>query len=297
MKTAKACFIVAVAAGAVLPMRAEGPKPLVMLDMQIERNGSELAKPCISTYSGEEGVYKRVTEYIYPTEFGLQVAGTNGVYSWAVQPQSFTMREVGVLVEATPTIAEGMVDLKLRMSIVDEPTWKDYGCTPTVPDGMKKKLPMELPFFKCQTMDNNRLLLQPGTPTTIQSDGVAITVTPRIVNAAHIAADTAKSAEAAERMKAMRLPEVSFKPPATIVDAVEFFRGASKDFDSPDIPKEKRGFNFVLRLKDGEAPVVPMIAASDISLYDALKIVCESVGYEFTVSGGIVIVKPKGVKP
>jgi hypothetical protein len=49
---------------------------------------------------------------------------------------------------------------------------------------------MEQPFFKTQYMDSLRLLLQPGVPTTINSDGVAITITPRIVEAAKIAADT-----------------------------------------------------------------------------------------------------------
>ena len=58
-----------------------------------------------------------------------------------------------------------------------------------------------------------------------------------------------KSAEIVQRMKAMLLPEVSFKPLATIIDAVEFFRVASKDFDSPKIQREMRGFSFVLRMK------------------------------------------------
>ena len=52
-------------------------------------------------------------------------------------------------------------------------------------------------------------------------------------------------------MKEMRLPTISFKPPATIIDAVDFFRGASKDYDRPDIPIEKRGFNFVLKTPVG----------------------------------------------
>ena len=123
-----------------------------------------------------------------------------------------------------------------------------------------------------------------------------------------------------KRMKEMRLPAISFKPPATIIDAVEYFRSASKDFDRPDIPIEKRGFNFVLktpeavRMQQGAGddsddfsdsadadegsgplgvPVIPMITASDISFYDALKLVCESVEYKFTVQGPIVMVMQK----
>ena len=127
-----------------------------------------------------------------------------------------------------------------------------------------------------------------------------------------------------QRMKEMRLPAISFKPPATIIDAVEYFRGASKDFDRPEIPLEQRGFNFVLKTpeavrmqasaapsedaddfsdtgsEDDSAaggplgvPVIPMITASDITFYDALKLVCESVEYKFTVQGPIVMVMHK----
>ncbi|MBP5285187.1 MAG: type II and III secretion system protein [Kiritimatiellae bacterium] len=123
-----------------------------------------------------------------------------------------------------------------------------------------------------------------------------------------------------KRMKDMRLPAISFKPPATIIDAVEYFRQASKDFDRPEIPIEKRGFNFVLKTPEtlrssvqsedyadddftetadssggGQAgiPVIPMITASDISFYEALKLVCESVDYKFSVQGQIVMVMQK----
>ena len=125
-----------------------------------------------------------------------------------------------------------------------------------------------------------------------------------------------------KRMKEMKLPAVSFKPPATIIDAVEFFRVASKDYDRPEIPLEERGFNFQLRTPEalsnaggaeatedadgfgggGEepapggiagVPVIPMLSASDISFYEALKLVCESVDYKFKVQGSIVVVMQK----
>ena len=123
------------------------------------------------------------------------------------------------------------------------------------------------------------------------------------------------------RMKEMRLPTISFKPPATIMDAVEFFRQASKDYDRPDIPVEKRGFNFVLKtpqpLKaaaaggdneandfsanggdEGSGPSngldpIPTITASDITFYEALKLVCDSVDYKFIVRGPVVMVMQK----
>ena len=154
------------------------------------------------------------------------------------------------------------------------------------------------------------------------------------VNAARLneaAADTVKQQtgedpertmeqEIEKRMKEMRLPEVSFKPPATIIDAVEFFRSASKDYDRPDIPIEKRGFNFVLRTpqgaiktqqaeaesddfsssgdEDSASPAnglepIQTLTASDISFHEALKLVCDSVNYKFIIRGPVVMVMPK----
>ena len=127
-----------------------------------------------------------------------------------------------------------------------------------------------------------------------------------------------------KRMKEMRLPSISFKPPATIMEVVEFFRQASKDYDRPDIPLEKRGFNFVLKTpqplkaaqaateeaasddfsstgdeqKDAAGPAngldpIPTIQASDITFYEALKLVCDSVDYKFIVRGPVVMVMQK----
>ena len=121
------------------------------------------------------------------------------------------------------------------------------------------------------------------------------------------------------RMREMRLPTIEFKPPATIIEAIDFFRTASRDYDRPDVPIEKRGFNFVLRTPVGaikqqaaeesaddfsaaateEAgtasglPPIPKITASDISFYDALKLVCDSVDYKFIVSGPVIMVMQK----
>lgn len=98
-----------------------------------------------------------------------------------------------------------------------------------------------------------------------------------------------------KRMKDMRLPSISFKPPATIVDAVEFLRQASLDYGRPDVSVDMRGFNIVLK-GDGESiggPVIPTITAADISFYDALDLVCECVEYRFEITNGTIVVLPK----
>ena len=106
----------------------------------------------------------------------------------------------------------------------------------------------------------------------------------------------AKSAEIMRRMKAMRLPKVSFAPPATLIDVVDFFRTASAEHDSPEIPEKDRGFSLVLRLKDpaAGAPAIPRIAVNDITFYDALKLVCDITHYKFVVTNGIVMIQPDG---
>ena len=128
-----------------------------------------------------------------------------------------------------------------------------------------------------------------------------------------------------KRMKEMILPSITFKPPATIIDAVDFFRQASKDYDHPEIPVDQRGFNFVLDFgkpltggseapaadaksddnsfasssdsdagaANGDLPQIPTLAASNQSLWDALTLVCRVSGFKFKVQKSIITVMPK----
>ena len=125
-----------------------------------------------------------------------------------------------------------------------------------------------------------------------------------------------------KRMKEMMLPSITFKPPATIIDAVDFFRQASKDYDHPEIPVDQRGFNFVLDFgrpltagaapaaaapaadnpfgggedagaANGDVPQIPNISAANISLWDAMMLVCRVSGFKFKIQKSIVTVMPK----
>lgn len=133
-----------------------------------------------------------------------------------------------------------------------------------------------------------------------------------------------------KRMKDMILPSISFRPPATIADAVEYFKTASRDFDRPEIPIDQRGFNFVLDLgkqlvaQGGEAasddagsndfaasaesndaaasgsadgmPLIPAIAANNVSLWDALKLVCRVTKFKFQIQEGpVIMVMPESM--
>jgi len=109
----------------------------------------------------------------------------------------------------------------------------------------------------------------------------------------------ADAAETMRRMKAIVLPEIAFAPPQTMVDAVEFFRTASKKYDSAEIPEDERGFSFVLKgivSEDGgtvEYPTLLVFNAKKIPFYDALKLLCDAVGYTFEVCNSIIVVKPE----
>jgi len=117
--------------------------------------------------------------------------------------------------------------------------------------------------------------------------------------------------EVTRKLKNIILPEVSFRPPATMIDAVDFFKQASVDYDV-NVPVDQRGgISFILKLPqtmpgDGEdaddpflsaptpmpLPVIPAISARNISLYDALRLVCEPTGMRFWICGGFVLIVP-----
>ncbi len=130
-----------------------------------------------------------------------------------------------------------------------------------------------------------------------------------------------------KRMKEMILPSITFKPPATIIDAVDFFRQASRDYDHPEIPVDQRGFNFVLDFgrpltagaaapaaeaaapandnpfgggggdeagaANGDVPQIPNISAANMSLWDSLMLVCRVSGFKFKIQKSVVTVMPK----
>ncbi len=121
-----------------------------------------------------------------------------------------------------------------------------------------------------------------------------------------------------QKLRDIVIPEVSFRPPATIIDAVDFFKQASRDYDKPEIPVEQRGVNLVLKLATGAtsapaadaaasadpfappaaaagasgAPAIQALSARFINLYDALKLVCDVTGMKFRIRGNIVMIVP-----
>ena len=101
-----------------------------------------------------------------------------------------------------------------------------------------------------------------------------------------------------KRMKEIILPSISFRPPATIADAIEYFKQASYEFDRKDAPKDQRGVNIVLDISDmDDMPIIPKIGAKNISLWDALKLVCRMTKFKFQIlEGSVVMMMPEGAR-
>ena len=107
-----------------------------------------------------------------------------------------------------------------------------------------------------------------------------------------------RHAETVRRLKAIMLPEVCFYAPATMKDFVEFMNQATKDFDDPSLPMEKRGIKFVCKesvaAKVGPNPPKqdePLIVNDSFratTAWNVLTNVCNSVGCKFEVRPGKV---------
>ena len=136
-----------------------------------------------TTRPGEEAVFKDVAEYIYPTDYDVQMSSyaPSGSNNWVrtgehgfavVEPQSFMMREVGSILVVTPVMTddEQVIDLSLNMQIVAPPEWMDYGMQLPSANGGSYALPMKQPFFPVASSDT-KLTVAPGE-TVLASSGV-----------------------------------------------------------------------------------------------------------------------------
>ena len=100
----------------------------------------------------------------------------------------------------------------------------------------------------------------------------------------------APKVDVAKYMKELRLPAVSFKPPATLADALLHLQSASAPFDGSG-----RVVLFALMPKEeGEVyPTVPEMSAEDILFADILRLVCESTDARYVIrDDGVVVVWP-----
>jgi general secretion pathway protein D len=152
----------------------------MILHMLSQRSDTDLlSAPKVTVSPDQEAVIKVVTEYIYPSEFNVQISqqgsgGYGGGYSTGeplaiVEPQNFTMREVGVILQVIPKLSDDaqMITLAMRPQVVSEPVWKNYGTrvprVTVIPASLANpagsttteyiELPMEQPFFSVRAVE------------------------------------------------------------------------------------------------------------------------------------------------
>ena len=140
--------------------------------------------------SGENCVMKNVTEYIYPQDYDVNDITVYAVPSNmaqrasscripTVEPQNFTMREAGLILDATAqALDDGLIELDCKVQFVSDPIWKDYGMrlpfaaggrTDASPsDVVYYDLEMEQPFFPASSADT-RLHIKPGTTLALEA--------------------------------------------------------------------------------------------------------------------------------
>ena len=103
--------------------------------------------------------------------------------------------------------------------------------------------------------------------------------------------EVAPKVDVAKYMKELRLPAVSFRPPATLADALLYLQSAS-------VPSDGSGQVVLFALmprKEGEAyPAVPEMSAEDIPFADILRLVCGATDVWYGIrDDGVVVVKPR----
>ena len=140
--------------------------------------------------SGKNCVMRNVTEYIYPQDFEVNDITVYAVPSNAdqrasscriptVEPQNFTMREAGLILDATAqTRDDGLIELDCKVQFVSDPIWKDYGMRlPFTPNGRTDASPsdvvyydleMKQPIFPVSSADT-RLHIKPGTTLALET--------------------------------------------------------------------------------------------------------------------------------
>ena len=178
----------------------------VLQDRLMAHGGARLLEsPRLVTRPGEETVCKGVMEYIYPTDYYVnhavssQTDGSNTVYGVdsagaAAEPQSFTMRETGTIVQITPSLTDdgNLIDIELYTYLVGEPEWKDYGAKAKWKGAATYDLAMEQPFFPVRASTDTKVSMRPGATYVFgcgadrrkgdEDKFVFIFVTPRLID-------------------------------------------------------------------------------------------------------------------
>jgi general secretion pathway protein D len=135
-----------------------------------------LSAPRVTTINGVNAVIEIVREIIYPTEFdvsendinlnnqgGGQQPGGAGAIPFippTVIPGAFETREVGVILNVTPTVSPDNYTINLTMlpEIAELVGWLQYGSTIGLPDGSVFEVNMPQPLFASRNVTTSLIV-------------------------------------------------------------------------------------------------------------------------------------------
>jgi Flp pilus assembly secretin CpaC len=303
-----------------------------LMALRQKGRGKLVATSTVRTKSGQEAIMKAVQEVTYPTsllanEDQAESNSTSRSVARTLMPGNFETRETGMTLQVIPeSIQDGtLINLVLNPQWITLEGWQSYAADLGL-GWRHNTVYVRQPVFGV-TSFQTQVVAKEGETVLLGScstqDGEWLHVgflTARSVDRQTIEKvkakqkDMQKDEEARRKMKKIVIPEVTFRPPSTIIDVVRFFKEASIDYDDPELPAAQRGVNFVLNLSADNArltvsgekvdlfaatasvtnsvPVVPAISARFFNLYDALKLVCDATQMKFTIRNGIVWIEP-----
>ncbi len=137
------------------------PQLSMILHALEQRSGSNLlSAPKVTTRTGANAEIKVVRELIYPTDYEItpaQTLGTTGAQSFSpafVTPTGFEERDLGVILNVTPTVGPDnyTIDLVMLPQVTELAEWINYGSL--MPDGRGNLVSMDLqqPIFHSRTI-------------------------------------------------------------------------------------------------------------------------------------------------
>ena len=150
--------------------------------------------------------------------------------------------------------------------------------------------------------------------TAYAFDGNRLVIAPTNMPAVQLKQSAKQTKALIAKLKAITVPEVTFRPPATIIDAMDFFYQASADYDDPAIPVKQRGINFAVKnpalltcrprpednlpiisaqkASERDVPIISAMSARFCTLYEAVTTVCDKVDARFLIRDNTVVICP-----
>jgi Flp pilus assembly secretin CpaC len=163
-----------------------------LMTLKDEGKGKQLAPFKLVTINGVNAMVESVKEYIYPTEFTVIPSDTNAVAGvrFGVQPGAFETRELGQIINFTPTVSPDNRTINLtvlleRSELVGE---KDYGFDYTDKNGNTNHVPMPQPIFQshnvttCAIIHDGETVVLSGGHNEADQRNMFIFLTPRLID-------------------------------------------------------------------------------------------------------------------